>query len=192
MTKLTLQNLKVPLLHINQTTIFVARDYSRKFRKEKYDMEVWLPTYGRNLQRELCWTIENKAALIRSMLYGNFIAPISAVIAYRNDEDTTGYYQIIDGKQRLTAIFDFIEGAYPVTLNDASYYYKDFDYRLQQAMLKNAPIINLCIDEMSDDDKIAWYLRLNYAGVPQQTDYLKNLQSLLLKLTIQIDNETRN
>lgn len=65
-------------------------------------------------QRKLVWTVEEKRKLIDSILHGY---PIPLILLAQTKE---GYYEIIDGMQRLNAIFDFIENNY--SLNDGLYF----------------------------------------------------------------------
>ncbi|EIK0773709.1 MULTISPECIES: DUF262 domain-containing protein [Vibrio] len=61
---------------------------------------------NRAYQRKLVWTVEEKRKLIDSILLGY---PIPLVLLAQTKE---GSFEIIDGMQRLNAIFDFIENNY--------------------------------------------------------------------------------
>ena len=65
---------------------------------------------NRKYQRKLVWSIEEKQALIDSVLKGYPIPLI--LLAERSDVYGTGKYEIVDGIQRLNAIFGFIEQAF--------------------------------------------------------------------------------
>ncbi|NYA43234.1 DUF262 domain-containing protein [Serratia fonticola] len=65
---------------------------------------------NRNYQRKLVWTTKEKQKLIDSILLGY---PIPLILLAQTKD---GDYEIIDGMQRLNAIFDFIENKY--NLND--------------------------------------------------------------------------
>lgn len=64
---------------------------------------------NRRYQRKLVWTLEEKQRLIESILKKY---PIPAVLVAER-EGTPGSYEIIDGLQRLHAIFSFIECSFP-------------------------------------------------------------------------------
>lgn len=66
---------------------------------------------NRKYQRKLVWTLEEKERLIDTILRG-YPIPLF-LLAERKDESTNIYYEIIDGLQRLNAIFTFIENFYP-------------------------------------------------------------------------------
>lgn len=67
---------------------------------------------NRKYQRKLVWSIEEKQALIDSILKGYPIPLI--LLAERPDVFGAGKYEIVDGIQRLNAIFGFIEQSFEV------------------------------------------------------------------------------
>lgn len=67
---------------------------------------------NRKYQRKLVWTVEEKQALIDSILKGYPIPLI--LLAQRPTELGAGNYEIIDGIQRLNAIFTFIEQGFTI------------------------------------------------------------------------------
>ena len=62
---------------------------------------------NRKYQRKLVWTTDEKEKLIDSIMSGYPIPLI--LLAERPDVHGYGTYEILDGVQRLTAMFDFIE-----------------------------------------------------------------------------------
>ncbi len=67
---------------------------------------------NRRYQRKLVWSIEEKQKLVDSILQG-FPIPL-LLLAYTLREDGNKSFEILDGMQRLNAIFSFIEDAFPV------------------------------------------------------------------------------
>lgn len=61
------------------------------------------------VQRSDVWTIQQKSALITSMIYG---LPIPNMYANKNEE---GVLDFLDGKQRSNAISDFMNDNFPLT-----------------------------------------------------------------------------
>ena len=70
------------------------------FKEEKF-------LINRRYQRKLVWTVEEKEALIESI---NRKYPLPLVLAAETTYQSQSVYEIIDGMQRLEAIFAFIEG----------------------------------------------------------------------------------
>lgn len=71
---------------------------------------------NRRYQRKLVWTLEEKRKLVESILRKY---PIPAILLAEKD-DEPGRFEIIDGLQRLNAIFSFIEGSF--SLSDGRYF----------------------------------------------------------------------
>ena len=66
---------------------------------------------NRRYQRKLVWTVEEKRALIDSILRD---LPVPLVLVAEISGEQPYVYEIIDGMQRLNAIFAFIENEYDV------------------------------------------------------------------------------
>jgi uncharacterized protein with ParB-like and HNH nuclease domain len=67
---------------------------------------------NRKYQRKLCWTDKEKVALIDTILNG-FPIPL-ILLAERPQLHGSGKYEILDGVQRLNAIFSFIENEFSI------------------------------------------------------------------------------
>jgi len=67
---------------------------------------------NRRYQRKLVWTLDEKRQLIDSILHGYPIPLI--LLATRQTTDGSKEYEILDGMQRLNAVFSFIENRFSV------------------------------------------------------------------------------
>jgi hypothetical protein len=67
---------------------------------------------NRRYQRKLVWTVEEKQKLADSILEGYPIPLL--LLAFTLREDGSKSFEILDGMQRLNAVFSFIENAFPV------------------------------------------------------------------------------
>ena len=65
---------------------------------------------NRRYQRKLVWTLAEKRSLVDSVLLGYPIPLI--LLTYRTLDDGTKQFEILDGMQRLDALFSFIENRY--------------------------------------------------------------------------------
>ncbi len=138
----------------------------------KIDWEVFLPTRGRNLQREFVWSLEQKRELIWSVLIGRHIPHCAMINTY--DE----VWQIIDGKQRLSSLFGFVNNEFTIVLDNVEYYYKDLPEDFQRHIIKfpfRYYVVNEGQTHIPDGDKIAWFKYINFAGTPQDKNHLDNL-----------------
>lgn len=111
-----------------------------------------------------------KSLLIHSMLANYPVPPIYCLKETISEKEYS--YSILDGKQRLTTIFDYIDGRYPldadtpsVVIDDVSYelggkYFTDLDLECQQELLRFK--FTIYGFEDADDDLIEEiFFRLN-------------------------------
>ena len=70
---------------------------------------------NRKYQRKLVWTLEEKQNFINSIAHSY---PIPLFLLAELEKNSDSCYEIIDGMQRLEAIFSFLSGEYSVELGD--------------------------------------------------------------------------
>lgn len=142
-----------------------------------------------NYQRRDRWTIEKQSALIESFLLNVPVPPVYL------SEDDYGTYSVIDGKQRLTAIYDFLNGK--LTLKDLSRFpglnnktYKDLPIPLQNALSVRPFIRVITLLQQSDPElKYEVFIRLNTGGEKLKPQEIRNvaysgpLNDLLVELS---------
>lgn len=102
---------------------------------------------NRRYQRKLVWAVYEKAKLIDSVTKK---LPIPLILLAETNEDGLARFEVIDGLQRLNAIFAFIENEYPV---DGSYFdletLADTKYLKDQGVLtQKTPALSraVCLD----------------------------------------------
>jgi len=83
---------------------------------------------NRKYQRKLVWTLEEKQSLIDSIIKDY---PIPLILLADSSESGSTIYEIMDGMQRLNAIFSFIDNAY--ALNDEFFDINEFSRAKQAA-----------------------------------------------------------
>lgn len=146
---------------------------------ENLDCDVWLPSKQMNLQRGFVWSTEQKQLFILSKIIGNYIAPVTLI----RQEIVGGKesYQVIDGKQRLSAIKEFKENLFSITINDKEVFYRDnelFFNKLSGVSHITANVFYEYADNIySDDTKIAMFENCSFLGTPQDLNHLVNLKT---------------
>lgn len=85
-----------------QRDMFSVRELKTEYKDKKL---VLAPDF----QRELVWTLKQKSELIESILMG---IPLPMIYFFEGDE---GIIQVVDGKQRLTSLFEFLDNLYPLS-----------------------------------------------------------------------------
>lgn len=157
------------------SSITLRVDWIRKHYK--VDFDVYLPTYSKNLQRPLVWTVLQKQQLILSILKGVYIPNISAVEVVGADGETVEF-QIIDGKQRMSAVFAYLDGQFPLVDSDGNeHYYSDLPKAIQVKVSRYHFRINVVYSDpenrVTDQQKVEWFKFINFAGTAQDNEHMK-------------------
>ena len=147
------------------------------------DFEVFLPTYGKNLQRPYVWTEIQEKELIDSIILGRSIPPIRYVSLINPEDEKKDLIQIIDGKQRLTAMIKFAEDKFSIKIQDKEFFYSqlpdDFKnhidnfYIVGEAMYQHYNSQDQIIP-ITDDTKLKWFKLINFSGTPQDKNHINS------------------
>ena len=78
-------------------------------RELKTDYEDKILILAPDFQREFVWKLKEKSELIESILMG---IPLPMIYFFEDDD---GVLQVVDGKQRLTSLFQFIDDEFPLS-----------------------------------------------------------------------------
>lgn len=147
------------------------------------DFDVFLSSKGVNLQRALVWTLEQKRQLIYSILKGIYIPPITAVQHHeKKQNETMRTLFIIDGKQRLTTVISFVRGEFGILYEEKEYFFIDLAEQAKRT-------VNDCFRfdiaysywdrPVTDNQMIAWFEMINFAGTMQDVKHMEKLKKLL-------------
>lgn len=149
-----------------------------------FDVPLLLNGVAKNLQRPLVWTLEQKQELIATVLKCAKL-PLFVICTVLDErvKNAQQFYQIIDGKQRLSSILDFVNNKFPINFGGVSYHFKDLDLFTQNLIILTNIDASVChdyIDEtghtISDMDKLTMFEFINFKGTPMDAEHLKNLR----------------
>jgi hypothetical protein len=144
----------------------------------KIDFDVYLPSKGMNLQRPLCWTLEQKRELIKSVIKGVDIQNFYVIIYTPDDKQRV--YKIIDGKQRLSTLISFCNDEFTFEFNGQEYLYSELSADVKDVIDRFDIHFNQTYeywdDLIPDDVKIDWFEQINFLGTPQDTEHINNLK----------------
>ena len=151
----------------------------RYVKKLNIDWDVYLESKGKNLQRDLVWNIDQKRELIISVLMKRHIPNLAFINSIDKSDERKEVYLLIDGKQRLSTIFDFIDDKFTLVIDDVEYTFSELTDDYKHAInnyyigyyVLNEPYHN----RITDQQKIDWFKFINFAGTPQDKDYLLSL-----------------
>lgn len=151
-----------------------------------YDFDVYLPTYGINLQRPYVWELFQQREFIMSILLEK---PIDSLVIVQDLKDYTNrngqVNLVIDGKQRLITIQKFVHNEFPIVVNGRDVYYKDFDNESKMFFKSRANSLTATVYysypdcKITDEMLIILFNYYNFAGTPQTESHKQKLQSLI-------------
>lgn len=138
-------------------------------------------------QRAFCWTLRDKQLLIDSIYNGIEIGKI----VIRNREwnyvakrvkkgllDNTSFRDIVDGKQRLKAIMDFVSGEFA---DSEGRYWRDMNKVSQRKFMScNALSFGEIGEGATDEDVKNVFVNINFAGVPMSQEHIDFVKGIKL------------
>lgn len=136
------------------------------------------PSMIPGFQRPSVWTREQKASLIKSILRG-----LPTGTYYINRSDNAELDDLLfDGQQRFTAVQEFLDGSFPVTLEGEEFYWYNLPPR-QLSQVENHLVQIVFTEFDSDEELVKFYIEMNENLSPHSkeeiqiaSDYLKTLE----------------
>lgn len=140
-------------------------------------------------QRPLIWTLEDKQNLIESIYLGISCGQIlvrehgwqEVENAVKNGDYEMCFFDVVDGKQRLNTIYEFIRGDFP---DKHGNYYGDLSDHAQ-IDFGNSMCLTYSVmgTDSTDEDVISAFLGVNFTGVPQSKEHIDYVRSIYDKFT---------
>lgn len=121
-------------------------------------------------QRELCWEPDDKLAYIESIMEGRDIGKFVVVSLGHNNP----CYELLDGKQRFSAIKEFYEDRFPYKGRLFSELCTKDRYTFEEQ-----PIAYAIVERATRAQKLAIFLKVNSAGKQQTPEWIAYVQGLL-------------
>jgi len=127
-------------------------------------------------QRGFVWNQEQKELLIESIFQNIDIGRFVFVdLPYEENADYS--LEILDGKQRLSTIIDFIEDKIQFK---GHYYFSDLSFSDQRKFKRiKVNISNVDKKDLSDKEIIKYFVKFNSTGTPIDQNFLKELKDSL-------------
>ena len=125
--------------------------------------------FAPDYQRDYVWSLEDKQKLIDSIFNNITIGMIVlAKVPFKSDSKS---YEVIDGKQRLTALVEFYEDRFQYK----GYYYSQLRAR-DRNHFEGYPIAVGLMREPSEKEKYAAFLAVNTFGRVMNEDHLASVR----------------
>lgn len=130
-------------------------------------------------QRGLVWTLEQKQNFIESLYLGlNCGVVVLKMNDYVTAKEVGAEYDVVDGKQRISAIIEFVNNEFPDLHGN---YYKDFSKvavrKFGQLRAMDGWVIG---PEGSDKLVKRAFLNVNHTGVPMSKEHIDFVKSINL------------
>lgn len=144
------------------------------------DWDVYLPSINKNLQRDFIWNIDQKRELIWSILLGRHIPHLAIINSISDKNVLMDKYLIIDGKQRLSTVFKFIDNEFTIIIDNKEYLFSELPDEYKNTIMNyhfRTYMVNEYFDKrITDQDKINWFKFINFSGTPQDKEHLESLK----------------
>ena len=135
-------------------------------------------------QRNLIWELDKKTAFIESLYMGIIIPPIYVVEIPAEDILDGASYEVVDGKQRLSTIRDYIENSFSLSQKSLEYYADWFANKqfsqiqtefseLTNAMLSSVLDIYVITANSPEFTKYDIFSRLNKGSEPLKVNEIR-------------------
>lgn len=153
-------------------------------------------------QRDYVWDEKNAQALMYTVFNKLPMGAVSLVL----DSNAEQYCEVVDGKQRITTLLNFHKNKFPVYISkktglvllpesmlddDAvAVYYKDLSEQ-DQSEFKKTKLSTVELQsndeskKVSEIDKLNYFYRVNFAGVPISKEHHEKVLALIEQAQIQ-------
>ncbi|MFJ8528643.1 DUF262 domain-containing protein [Bacillus sp. NPDC094106] len=121
-------------------------------------------------QRDYVWSQEDKEALIDSIF--NHVELGKFVLIFRGYEGDI--YEILDGKQRLSALQEFFEDRFPYK----GKYFSQLTQRDQNHFANYSISLAESQNELTEKQKLKYFIRLNTTGRVMDKNHLKKVKKM--------------
>ncbi|EGV4406626.1 DUF262 domain-containing protein, partial [Salmonella enterica] len=137
-----------------------------------------------NYQREYVWGHEEQQSFLNVVISGFPIGSVALAKAPDWYSRELPYIEVVDGKQRLTTLKKFITNEIPIILADGSLYWRDMT-RAEQLAFGRRSLPAIVLDEVTYKDRLAYFMAVNFTGVPQSEEHKRHVMQLMEMETAQ-------
>ena len=157
------------------------------------DIGMFLYHYGNNeynfnpeYQRDLVWSTEQKQAFMKALMIRNVdLTPTFIAIPYHKTSIGQPHSEVLDGKQRLNAVLDYVRGKFDID----GYYFKDLNYNDLQRFYNTKMVYrNIKYYDkqkgwslMTTQQKVELFLQINEYGQHVSDEHLSKIKEEYLK-----------
>lgn len=129
-------------------------------------------------QRDLVWTLGQKQKYLEAVFEDK--ATISPTIILNWDNYCSDAYEVLDGKQRLSAVFGFINNEFPIF---DGVYFSDLSSR-DRCFILDTNVLYTRIHKinrhnLTDNEKIELFLEINELGTKMSQEHIDKIKNMI-------------
>jgi hypothetical protein len=132
-------------------------------------------------QRTLVWTLKQKQDYINNLFNGMAEIRPTILLYY---EDKKDIYEVLDGKQRLTTLFQFIDNEFAIIVDGEEVYFNDLIDTDKKFILNHnvywTRIMSFkVLEPIALEDKLTLFLEKNYLGTHMSDEQINKVLNML-------------
>lgn len=131
-------------------------------------------------QRGLVWTLEQKQKYIENLFLEKAKITPTMILNWRVTRDRKGAYEILDGRQRISTLFEFIENKF--CLCDGTYF-RDLSMSDTMFILNHdvnyTRIEKISCTDLTLEEKIELFLEINELGTKMSEEHIQKVKEML-------------
>lgn len=164
-----------------RTHDFRVSDLYKRLYEKQLNLE---PFY----QRGFVWTLEQKRAYIENLFKGKAVITPTFIQCSKPEADRVDSFdfdilEVVDGKQRLSTIFEFLENQF--CLEDGVYFKNLNAKDKREILFMNVKATEITPrkwgNDLTDEQKIGLFLEINELGTKMSEEHLKKIKTEYLK-----------
>ena len=132
-------------------------------------------------QRELVWTLNQKQDYVTNLFNGMAEIRPTILLYYEGKKDV---YEVLDGKQRLTTLFQFIDNEFAIIVDGEDVYFNDLVDTDKKFILNHnvywTRIMSFkVLEPIALEDKLTLFLEKNYLGTRMSDEHINKVLNML-------------
>jgi uncharacterized protein with ParB-like and HNH nuclease domain len=132
-------------------------------------------------QRELVWTLNQKQDYVTNLFNGMAEIRPTILLYYEGKKDV---YEVLDGKQRLTTLFQFIDNEFAIIVDGEEVYFNDLIETDKKFILNHnvywTRIMSFkVLEPIALEDKLTLFLEKNYLGTRMSDEQINKVLNML-------------
>lgn len=131
-------------------------------------------------QRGLVWTLEQKQSYIMALFEEKATISPTIILNWTIYRDGCGRFEVVDGVQRLSTVFDFMENKF--CLSDGTYFKDlpsgDHSFFVRQ-YVRYTRIEKLGRTDLTINEKIQLFLEINELGTKMSDEHIQRVKEMI-------------